>query len=153
MRLLGHRDANFRAVLISKRAVYIGNTAAISFLDFVRKTLRHCAGPSAFTESQQRHIMLEATVQTNNSGHFKDDLEDSDKINLIQHFLDAVSLLRRIFDHWAPESGSHNARRAASYTCTQTKWFRSFLRCQERQDYHAIARKQAQIRLTLRLYI
>jgi hypothetical protein len=83
-------------VLISKRAVYIGNTAAISFLDFVRKTLRRYAGPSAFTESQQRHIMLEATVETNSSGHFKDDLEDSDRINLIQHFQDAVSVLERL---------------------------------------------------------
>lgn len=81
-----------RSELTARRAVYVGNTAAISFLQFLRETMRQCAGPSTFTESHERHTMLEATVQRDGPGDFRDDLECRDKINLIQHFQHAVGL-------------------------------------------------------------
>ena len=71
--------------------VYVGRLAALSFLQFLRVTLRRYAGPSAFTESQTRHVMLEASVGEVGPYPFNDDLDDQARAALVQCFLQAVS--------------------------------------------------------------
>jgi hypothetical protein len=74
-----------------KLLVYVGSSAAISFLRFVRKVMRHYAGPSAFTESQTRHTMFEEAVQEPVYGKFEDVLSHSAKVALVNCFLAEVS--------------------------------------------------------------
>jgi hypothetical protein len=71
--------------------VFVGNTAAISFLRFLQKLLKRYVGPVGFTDRQHSHNLFElATAEPDDKG-FCDDMEDSYKDTLIQCFLDAVS--------------------------------------------------------------
>ncbi|KAF2225889.1 hypothetical protein BDZ85DRAFT_272524 [Elsinoe ampelina] len=72
-------------------SVYLGDTAALSFLQFLRKTLRHYAGPSPFTESQNKHTLLELPAKKPSVDRATDDLSHDEKIELIRIFRDASS--------------------------------------------------------------
>ena len=71
--------------------VYIGGAAALSFLQFLRATLRQYAGPSAFTESVTSYMMLEASVGGAAPGEGNEDLCHDGKAALIKCFIQAVS--------------------------------------------------------------
>lgn len=73
--------------------VFVGNTAALSFHQFLRKILKRFAGPSSFTEGQQSRRMLEIDIPDSEASAFRDDLAEEEKRALIQCFLDAVSIL------------------------------------------------------------
>ncbi len=55
--------------------VYVGGTASLSFLQFLRRTIRHQMGPSVFTENSRRHTMLEVkSPQDTSVDNFEADL-------------------------------------------------------------------------------
>lgn len=70
--------------------VYVGNTAALSFLGFLRIALRQHLGPSNFTDTEDRE-MLEVVVPEAQGTEFDDTLTDAEKGELVQCFLEAVS--------------------------------------------------------------
>lgn len=69
-------------------AVYCGKLASLSFLQFLRRTLKQQMGPSPFTESERRHSMLEADVTAHKPGGFTEPL--SEKKALTQVYFEAV---------------------------------------------------------------
>lgn len=71
--------------------VFVGNTAAISFLQFLQKTLERHVGPSGFTDAQESRKLFEADAVDNGSSRFYDGLCIEDKKAYIQYFFDAVS--------------------------------------------------------------
>ncbi|KAK9419563.1 putative Zn(2)-C6 fungal-type domain-containing protein [Seiridium unicorne] len=77
--------------------VFVGNTAALSFHQFLRKILKRYAGPSSFTEGQQSRRMLEIDIPDSEAGVFRDDLVEEEKRALIQCFLDASCGLLDLF--------------------------------------------------------
>ncbi|KAH8173618.1 fungal specific transcription factor domain-containing protein [Sarocladium implicatum] len=85
-------EAEHPRILLSARGekVYVGSSAAISFLQFLRRLLRHYGGKSAFTESRTRHHMLEVTAQESH-GEFEDSLTHSERASLIRCFLASTS--------------------------------------------------------------
>ena len=80
----------------SLHTVFVGNTAAISFLQFLQKTLERHVGPSGFTDAQESRNLFEADAVDNGSSCFYDGLCLEDKKAYIQYFFDAVCLLRRL---------------------------------------------------------
>ncbi|KAI1840971.1 hypothetical protein JX266_012831 [Neoarthrinium moseri] len=76
---------------------FVGNTAALSFHQFLRKILKRYAGPSHFTEGQQSRRMLEIEIPENVDAIFADDIGDEDKRSLIQCFLDVSCGLLDLF--------------------------------------------------------
>ncbi|RFU27094.1 hypothetical protein B7463_g9244, partial [Scytalidium lignicola] len=63
-----------RMLLNSKgERVYIGEGASLSFLQFLRRSIRQYMGPSLFTQSNRRNIMLEADPGINNIEEFVED--------------------------------------------------------------------------------
>jgi hypothetical protein len=74
----------------SFQAVFVGNTAAISFLQFLQRTLERHVGPSGFTDTQASGKLFEADAVDNASSRFYDGLCVEDKKAYIQHFFDAV---------------------------------------------------------------
>lgn len=86
-------DAPIRSNSSSRtgKLVFVGNTAALSFLRFLQKTLKHYVGPSGFTDRQHSHNWFEVTGLETESGTFYDDLGDDEKDEIIHCFLDAVS--------------------------------------------------------------
>lgn len=72
--------------------VFVGNTAAISFLQFLQKTLERHVGPSGFTDAQESRNLFEADAVDNGSSRFYDGLCLEDKKVYIQYFFDAVCL-------------------------------------------------------------
>ncbi|POR34382.1 Uncharacterized protein TPAR_05447 [Tolypocladium paradoxum] len=80
--------------------VYVGSSAAISFLQFLRNTLRHHGGPSDFTESLLRHAMLEADAYKSSPAEsFEDHLDHESKMDLAKHYLEATSGFMSIHTH------------------------------------------------------
>ncbi|KAH0842483.1 putative Fungal specific transcription factor [Fonsecaea pedrosoi] len=55
--------------------VYIGGFASLSFLQFLRRTIRQQMGPSLFTENTRRHVMLEATSLEDTNHNFIEDVD------------------------------------------------------------------------------
>jgi hypothetical protein len=84
-----------RMLLSSKgEKLYVGETASLSFLQFLRKTLRHHMGPSPFTESEFSNQMLEVEQDKRVASDEPDDLENRDqKRALIQCFFEASSAI------------------------------------------------------------
>lgn len=72
--------------------VYVGKTAAISMLQFLRNVLRRYAGPSTFTESRRSNSMLEATLRSasHRPTDFVDNLDLSERTELIHYYKVAV---------------------------------------------------------------
>ncbi|KAL7934758.1 hypothetical protein V8C35DRAFT_321916 [Trichoderma chlorosporum] len=80
---------NARMLLTSKgEKVYVGKTAAISMLQFLRNVLRRFAGPSAFTESRRSNTMLEANLRSTfpRTTDFVDNLDLSERTELIHYY-------------------------------------------------------------------
>ncbi|UKZ81555.1 hypothetical protein TrVFT333_009327 [Trichoderma virens FT-333] len=80
---------NARMLLTSKgEKVYVGKTAAISMLQFLRNVLRRFAGPSAFTESRRSNTMLEATLRSTSHRpiDFVDNLSVSERTEFIHYY-------------------------------------------------------------------
>ncbi|EXJ53745.1 uncharacterized protein A1O5_12994 [Cladophialophora psammophila CBS 110553] len=70
----GQRLTGGRMLLNSKgEKVYIGGFASLSFLQFLRQTIRQQMGPSLFTENNRRHVMLEATSPEDTNNNFVED--------------------------------------------------------------------------------
>lgn len=72
-------------------AVYVGENASLSFLQFVRRMLKKYMGPSPFTENQFKENMLEIEMQRDESPVITD-LSRGDKFALIQLYREAVSI-------------------------------------------------------------
>ena len=70
--------------------VFVGNTAAISFLQFLQKTLERHIGPSGFTSAQESQRLFEADAIDSGSSHFYDRLCVEDKKAYIRNFFDVV---------------------------------------------------------------
>jgi hypothetical protein len=43
--------------------VYVGETSSLSFLHFLRKTVKAYVGSVPFTDSERRHIILETDIE------------------------------------------------------------------------------------------
>jgi hypothetical protein len=72
------------------RIVYIGETASLSYLQFVRRIVQHHIGPCTFTEGQFNNFMLESNIATG-SPESSVDLTQHDRRALVQSYLDGVS--------------------------------------------------------------
>lgn len=72
------------------KLVFVGNTAALSFLRFLQRTLKHYVGPSGFTDRQHSHNWFEMTESDVDGGVFYDGLGENEKKDLVHCFLDAV---------------------------------------------------------------
>ncbi|CZR61900.1 related to nitrate assimilation regulatory protein nirA [Phialocephala subalpina] len=86
-------------MLLSSRGeqVYIGNVAALSFLQFLQKTLKRYIGPSAFTERRRGETMLEAEVQNNSTAQFQDGLDTDQKHDLVRCFMRVSNGILHLF--------------------------------------------------------
>ncbi|KAI1376815.1 hypothetical protein F4677DRAFT_445138 [Hypoxylon crocopeplum] len=84
-------------VMLSSSSVFVGTTAAISFLQFLQKTLEHYVGPSGFTDGQHSRKLFEARTYDVDVDNFQDSLEDEEKRALIQCFLEVSSGLLDLF--------------------------------------------------------
>ncbi|KAA8576839.1 hypothetical protein EYC84_006886 [Monilinia fructicola] len=76
--------------------VYIGNIAAISFLQFLQTTLKQYIGNSVFTERHESNVMLELEISRNNSP-FEDNLDIGKKQIFIQCFMRASNGILHLF--------------------------------------------------------
>ena len=72
--------------------VYIGETASLSYLQFVRRIVQHRIGPCNFTEGEFNNFMLESNV-TPGSPEAPVTLSQTEKMALAQAYLDGVSLV------------------------------------------------------------
>ncbi|KAL7947634.1 hypothetical protein V8C42DRAFT_318335 [Trichoderma barbatum] len=107
---------NARMLLTSKgEKVYVGKTAAISMLQFLRNVLRRFAGPSTFTESRRSNTMLEATLRSTSHRptDFVDNLDVSERAEFIHYYKVATNgflnlltegILRQFKSESIPES-------------------------------------------------
>lgn len=80
--------------------LYVGETASLSFLQFLRKTLRQQMGPSPFTESEFSNQMLEVDMD----GARLDSIDDLDQVEsgdqrraLIQCYFEASSAILDLY--------------------------------------------------------
>ena len=78
-------------MLIYLVLVFVGNTAAISFLRFLQKTLERHVGPSGFTVSDDSHKLFEADTADIDPNSVYDSLSIEDKRAFIQVYVDVVS--------------------------------------------------------------
>ncbi|KAK0118323.1 hypothetical protein ONS95_012618 [Cadophora gregata] len=69
--------------------VYVGNAAALAFLQFLRQILSKHMGPSHFTENRLGNVMLEAQIAGEGLPDFEEDLEQ--KRILVDNFFLASS--------------------------------------------------------------
>ncbi|OAP56024.1 hypothetical protein AYL99_10176 [Fonsecaea erecta] len=82
----GRKLTGGRMLLNSKgEKVYIGGFASLSFLQFLRQTIRQQMGPSLFTENTRRHVMLEAPDPEDTSNNFVED-EDQKRAMIDVYF-------------------------------------------------------------------
>ena len=70
--------------------VYIGETASLSYLQFVRRVVQHRIGPCPFTEGEFNNFMLESNIKTG-SPEAPVKLTQNEKMALAQAYLDGVS--------------------------------------------------------------
>ncbi|KAF3001238.1 hypothetical protein E8E13_002737 [Curvularia kusanoi] len=81
----------------SGEKVFVGNTAAISFLQFLQKTLERHIGRSGFTDAQESRRLFEAETVDTGSSHFYDRLSVEDKTAYIQYFFDTSNGLLDLY--------------------------------------------------------
>jgi hypothetical protein len=72
--------------------MYIGKTASLAFLRFLRQILSQHMGPSQFTENQRGNVMLEAQLPAEGSLELEDSLDE--KRVLVDGFFLAASFLQ-----------------------------------------------------------
>ncbi|KAL5382440.1 hypothetical protein DPSP01_006539 [Paraphaeosphaeria sporulosa] len=82
---------------VNGEKVFVGNTAAISFLRFLQKTLERHVGPSGFTVADDSHKLFEADTADVDPNSVYDSLSIDDKRAFVQVFLDASSGLLDLF--------------------------------------------------------
>ncbi|KAH8719250.1 hypothetical protein GQ44DRAFT_762120 [Phaeosphaeriaceae sp. PMI808] len=82
---------------VSGEKVFIGNTAAMSFLRFVQKTLKRHIGPSCFTDAPENQTLANANTSDMGSSSFYDGLSLDGQNNYIQYFLDTSSGLLDLY--------------------------------------------------------
>ena len=88
--------AKLQSIDIDHLLVFLGETAALSFLQFLRQLLRQHMGPSSFTESSS-NVMLEAQSPEANAAELIDDIDL--QRNFIQYYLAATSGLLALHTH------------------------------------------------------
>ena len=69
--------------------VYIGETASLSYLEWLRRVVKQRLGPCAFTEGEFNNFMLENEILSNHHGRTHEVLPD-DKQIYVRCFLDVV---------------------------------------------------------------
>ncbi|KAJ9637424.1 hypothetical protein H2204_004848 [Knufia peltigerae] len=90
------QSPDFRMLLTSKgEKVYIGATASLSFLQFLREKVRQCIGSTDFTDGHSNNIMFEAELEGDATMVVDEDLEESRP--LIECFLEATSGILDVF--------------------------------------------------------
>ncbi|KAF2031998.1 hypothetical protein EK21DRAFT_19689, partial [Setomelanomma holmii] len=82
---------------VSGEKVFVGNTAALSFLRFIQKTLKRQVGPSYFTDAQDTQRLFEADAADTGSSRFYTALSIDDQRTYIQYFLDASNGLLDLY--------------------------------------------------------
>ncbi|KAL5406760.1 hypothetical protein PMIN03_007558 [Paraphaeosphaeria minitans] len=82
---------------VNGEKVFVGNTAAISFLRFLQKMLERHVGPSGFTVAEDSHKLFEADTVDVDPNSVYDSLSIDDKSAFIQVFLDASSGLLDLY--------------------------------------------------------
>jgi hypothetical protein len=85
---------NLRKEVLNRGAffllVYVGGTASLSFLQFLRQTIKQQMGPSVFTNNDRRNVMLEVrSPEDTNTTILEED--ESQKRALIEVYFAAVS--------------------------------------------------------------
>lgn len=85
-------EATQSRLLLNARGerVYIGEIASLSFLQFLRSTLRYHMGASAFTDANTKDVMLEVEMADNQSSNTQE-LSDADEADLTRCYLEATS--------------------------------------------------------------
>ena len=78
-------------VLLTSLPVYIGDTASLSFLDFLRRHLRPYVGATPFTDGERHNPMLETDVAHVMSVEINLDLGEEEA--LFQSYSEAVRCL------------------------------------------------------------
>ncbi|KAF3038469.1 hypothetical protein E8E12_003322 [Didymella heteroderae] len=104
---------------VSGEKVFVGNTAAISFLQFLQRTLERHIGPSGFTDAQESRNLFEADAVDNGSSRLYDGLCVEDKKAYIQYFFDASNGLLDLYTweevcHMLHAESHNNARDSSS---------------------------------------
>ncbi|KIW17522.1 hypothetical protein PV08_04716 [Exophiala spinifera] len=69
--------------------VYVGGTASLSFLQFLRHTLKQQMGPSVFTDNDRRNVMLEVRSPEDTNAIFEED--ESQKRALVEIYFAATN--------------------------------------------------------------
>ena len=85
-------EATQSRLLINSKGerVYVGEMASLSFLQFLRGTLRYHMGSSAFTEANTKDIMLEVEMTNDQEGAIPNP-SSVEKEDLIRCYLEATS--------------------------------------------------------------
>ncbi|KAI1614550.1 hypothetical protein EDD36DRAFT_231214 [Exophiala viscosa] len=84
------RPTNGRLLLNSKgEKVYVGGAASLTFLQFLRQTIKQQMGPSVFTEINSRNVMLEVGSPEDTSDNLEP--EESQKRALIEVYFAATN--------------------------------------------------------------
>ena len=80
--------------------VYIGKTASLTYLQFLRDVVKYRLGPCAFTEGGFNKFMLESHTVADSNSDTAINLDFSERNTLIQHFFDAVCLVTIEHQAW-----------------------------------------------------
>ncbi|KAE8152644.1 hypothetical protein BDV25DRAFT_60121 [Aspergillus avenaceus] len=81
----------------SGERVFMGNAAAVSFLQFLQAIVKRYVGPVGFTENQTSRKMFEAEIPDTGADFFTDELKEREKLALVQCYLDVSSGLLDLF--------------------------------------------------------
>ncbi|KAJ9617811.1 uncharacterized protein PV06_06239 [Exophiala oligosperma] len=87
----GQRRSSDGRLLLNSRGekVYVGGTASLSFLQFLRQTIKQQMGPSVFTDNDRRNVMLEVRSPEDTNAIFEED--ESQKRALIEIYFAATN--------------------------------------------------------------
>ena len=75
--------------LTSNYKVYIGETASLSYLEWLRRVVKQRLGPCAFTEGEFNNFMLENDIFGNRNGQINELPLDAKRL-FVRCFLDVV---------------------------------------------------------------
>ncbi|KAJ5580013.1 uncharacterized protein N7459_005998 [Penicillium hispanicum] len=75
--------------------LYIGDTASLSFLDFLRHALRPYVGTTCFTDGERQNLMLELDVDDSTNTNI--DLTTQEKESLVHSYSEATSAILCLF--------------------------------------------------------
>ncbi|EXJ65517.1 hypothetical protein A1O7_01858 [Cladophialophora yegresii CBS 114405] len=100
------RPSRGRMLLNSKgERVYIGEFASLTFLQFLRHTIKQQMGPSLFTENTRRNLMLEAVNVKDAVTQFVEDVHQ--KAALIEVYFAATNGIIDLFSREEVEAMKH----------------------------------------------